>query len=199
MAPSYYGKEFDPAKYFNALPRSARKVFGVNNYLLPTLLIGEALENVRLRMNIAPNLFASFSTDTHLLSMGFDSSQYGNIKYKNDSFKIENKEFPKFWDITGNQKMLPELIVTPNKFRMFMEVFEENFISKDYSLQLTKKDSIQNERFETELKNAFLGFEKTGNISYGVTYNETAKRFQFMFPRNDRMVNMKVVLPRDWA
>jgi hypothetical protein len=95
--------------------------------------------------------------------------------------------------------MLPELIVTPNKFRMFMEVFEENFISKDYSLQITKKDSIKNERFETELKKAFLGFEKTGNISYGVTYNETAKRFQFMFPRNDRMVNMKVVLPRDLA
>jgi hypothetical protein len=199
MAPTYYGEDFDPAKHFNALPRSARKVFGVNNYLLPTLLVGEVLENVRLRINIAPNSFASFSTDTHLLSMGFDSSQYGNRKYKNDNFKIENKEFAKFWNITGNQKMLPELIVTPNKFKMFMEVFEENFISKDYSLQITKKDSIKNERFETELKNAFLGFEKTGNISYGVTYNETAKRFQFMFPRNDRMVNMKVVLPRDLA
>jgi hypothetical protein len=35
-----------------------------------------------------------------------------------------------------------------------MEVFEENFISKDYSLQITKKDSIKNERFETELKKA---------------------------------------------
>ncbi len=41
--------------------------------------------------------------------------------------------------------------------------------------------------------------EKTGNISYGVTYNETAKRFQFMFSRNNRMVNMKDVLPRDLA
>jgi hypothetical protein len=98
------------------------------------LLIGEVLENVRLRINIAPNLFASFSTGTHLLSMGFDSSQYGNRKYRNDNFKMENKEFAKFW----NQKMLPELIVTPNKLRMFMEVFEENFISKDYSLQITK-------------------------------------------------------------
>jgi hypothetical protein len=26
-------------------------------------------------------------------------------------------------------------------------------------LQITKKDSIKNERFETELKNAFLGFK----------------------------------------
>ncbi len=95
MAPSYYSESFDPAKHFNALPHSARKVFGVNNYLLPTLLIGEVLENVRLRINIAPNLFA---TDTHLLSMGFDSSQYGNRKYKNDNFEIENKKFAKFWN-----------------------------------------------------------------------------------------------------
>jgi hypothetical protein len=159
MAQVYYGKSFDPAKHFNALPHSARKVLGVNNYLLPTLLVGEVLENVRLRINIAPNLYASFSTDTHLLIMGFDSSQYGNRKYKNDSFKIENKGFAKFLDIIGNQKMLPELIVTPNKFTIFMEVFEENFISKDYSLQITKKDSIKNERFETELKKAFLGFD----------------------------------------
>jgi hypothetical protein len=157
MAQVYYDESFDPAKHFNALPRSARKVFGVNNYLLPTLLIGEVLENVRLRINIAPNSFASFSTDTHLLSMGFDSSQYGNIKYKNDNFKIENKGFANFWNITGKQKMLPELIVTPNKFKMFMEVFEENFISKDYSLQITKKDSIKNERFKTELKKSIFG------------------------------------------
>ena len=91
MAPTYYGEDFDPAKHFNALPRSARKVFGVNNYLLPTLLVGEVLENVRLRINIAPNSFASFSTDTHLLSMGFDSSQYGNRKYKNAKRPTENQ------------------------------------------------------------------------------------------------------------
>jgi hypothetical protein len=30
---------------------------------------GEVLENVRFRINIAPNSFASFSTDTHLLSI----------------------------------------------------------------------------------------------------------------------------------
>ena len=40
-------------------------------YLIPTLQIGGALENARLKINIASNLLASFSTDTHLLSMGF--------------------------------------------------------------------------------------------------------------------------------
>ena len=99
-----------------------------------------------------------------------------------------------FLTVEGNEEILPKLIVTTNKFKMFMEVLEVNFIS-DYLLQITKKDSIKNERFETELKKVFMDIEKTGNISYGVTYNATTKRFQFQFPSNNRMTKMKVVLP----
>jgi hypothetical protein len=66
-------------------------------------------------------------------------------------------------------------------------------------LKNTKKDSIKNERFETELKKVFLDIEKICNISYGVTYNATTKRFQFQFPSNNRMTKMKVVLPGDLA
>ena len=44
-------------------------------YLIPTLQIGGALENARLKINIASNLLASFSTDTHLLSMGLRQKQ----------------------------------------------------------------------------------------------------------------------------
>ncbi len=50
-----------------------------------------------------------------------------------------------------------------------MEVFEVNFISEDYFLQITKKDSIKNERFETESNKVFINIEKYSNISYGVT------------------------------
>ncbi len=59
-------------------------------------------------------------------------------KVKNDSIKIEYKNFANFFDITGNKKIIPELIVTPNKFKMLMEVFEDNFILQD-PLNLLKK------------------------------------------------------------
>ena len=78
MARTYYGEDFDVSKHWNALPRSARKVFGVNNYLVPTLLIGDVLENIRLRINISPNTLASFSTNLYLLCVGFDPGQIGN-------------------------------------------------------------------------------------------------------------------------
>ena len=101
--------------------------------------------------------------------------------------------------IEAKEELLPELIVTPNKFKMLIYVFKENFISQDYSLEFTKKDSIKNEQFEIESKKAFMDFEKFGNISYGVTYLPTAKRFQFLFPSNNRMTNMKICLPSDLA
>jgi hypothetical protein len=187
MAPVYYGEAYNANKHYNALPHSARNIRMANNYLIPTQMTDDLLLHFRLRMNIAPNSVGNFSTDSYLLSLGFDSSQYGKRKYTTDSFKMENRSLRSFRTVEANGEILPELIVTPNKFRMSMDISEVNLISEDFLLKITKKDSIKNERFETELKKAFLGFEKTGNISYGVTYNETAKRFQFLFPRNDRM------------
>ncbi len=80
-----------------------------------------------------------------------------------------------------------------------MDIFEVNLISEDFFLKITRKDSIKNERFITELKKVFLDIEKTCNISYGVTYNATTTRFQFQFPSNNRMTKIKIVLPGDLA
>ncbi len=112
---------------------------------------------------------------------------------------MENGHLRYFRTVEANGEILPELIVTPNKFRMSMDISEVNFISKDFFLKITKKDSIKNERFETELKKVFMDIEKTCNISYGDTYNATTKRFQFQFPSNKKMTKMKVVLPGDLA
>ena len=110
-----------------------------NNYLIPTLMTEEVLKNFRLRMNIAPNSVGNFSTDSYLMSMGFDSSQYGKRKYTTDSFKMENGSLRYFWTVEANGEILPELIITPNKFRMSMDIFEVNLISEDFFLKITKK------------------------------------------------------------
>jgi hypothetical protein len=199
MAPVYYGEAYNANKHYNALPHSARNIRMANNYLIPTQWTDDLLLNFRLRMNIAPNSVGNFSTDSYLLSLGFDSSQYGKRKYTTDSFKMENRSLRFFRTVEANGEILPELIVTPNKFRMSMDISEVNFISEDFFLKITKKDSIKNERFETELKKVFMDIEKTCNISYGVTYNATTKRFQFQFPSNNKMTKMKVVLPGDLA
>ncbi len=142
MAPVYYGKAYDANKHYNALPHSARNIQMANNYLIPTLKTEEVLKN--FRMHIAPNSVGNFSTDSYLLCLGFDSSQYGKRKYTTDSFKMKNGNLQTFWAVEANGEILPELIVTPNKFRMSMDIFEVNFISEDFFLKITKKDSIKN-------------------------------------------------------
>ena len=199
MARTYYGEEFDVSKHWNALPRSARKVFGVNNYLLPTLLTGDVLDNIRLRINIAPNTLASFSTNLYLLCMGFDAGQIGNRKRITDNFVYKNSSISHYREIQCNNKIIPELIVTPNKFKLFAQVIEKNYFSAEYNLQITKRDAMKNEKFEEKLKTAFLEYEKFGNISFGVNYNPSAKRFSFLFPKNNKMINMKIVIDPDLA
>jgi hypothetical protein len=103
-----------------------------DNYLIPTEMTEEVLKNFRLRMNIAPNSVGNFSTESYLLSLGFDSSQYGKRKYTTDSFKMEIGSLRYFWTVEANGEILPELIFTPNKFRMFMDIFEVNLISEDF-------------------------------------------------------------------
>ena len=71
MALVYYGEIYDPVKHYNALPPSARTIYGVNNYLFPTELTEDNLNNIRLRLNIAPNTNVNVSTNGHLREMGF--------------------------------------------------------------------------------------------------------------------------------
>jgi hypothetical protein len=55
MAPAYYGEAYHPAKHFNALPRSARKVYNLNNYLIPTEMTEEVLENSDSELTLLVN------------------------------------------------------------------------------------------------------------------------------------------------
>jgi hypothetical protein len=137
MAPVYYGKAYNANKHYNALPHSARNIQKANNDPIPTEMTEEILKNFRLRMNIAPNYVGNFSTDLYLLSLGFDSSQYGKSKYTTDSFKMENRNLQPFRTVEANGEILPELIVTPNKFRMSLDIFEVNLISEDFFLKIT--------------------------------------------------------------
>jgi hypothetical protein len=56
MALVYYREAYNSLKQFKALPCLAKKVKGVNNYLIPTHLTEELLVHFRLKLNIAPNL-----------------------------------------------------------------------------------------------------------------------------------------------
>jgi hypothetical protein len=199
MAPVYYGKVFDANKHYNALPHSARNIRMANNDLIPTLMTDDLLLHFKLRMNIAPNSVANFSTDLHLMSMGFNAAQYGTRVKNNKSFKIKNERFENYKTIEANEEFMVELIPTTNKLKVSADILEQSFVSENYVLQITKKNFVKNEEIEIQLKDTLSNFEKTSNISFGVSYLAPVKKFKFFFPKNNKIGHMTVVLSIDFA
>jgi hypothetical protein len=199
MAPVYYGEAYDANKHYNALPHSARNIRMANNYLIPTQWTDDLLLNFKLRMNIAPNSVANFSTDMHLMSMGFDEAQYGTRVKNNDSYRMKNQRFENYKTIEAKDEFMVDLIPTNNKLKVSADILEQSFVSENYVLQITKKDFVKNEVIEIKLKDILSDFEKTSNISFGVSYLAPVKKFKFFFPKNNKIGNMTVVLSTDFA
>ena len=199
MAPVYYGEAYDANKHYNALPHSARNIRMANNYLIPTQMTDDLLLNFRLRMNIAPNSVANFSTDMHLMSMGFDEAQYGTRVKNNDSYRMKNQRFENYKTIEAKDEYMIDLIPTNNKLKVSADILEQSFVSENYVLQITKKDFVKNEVIEIKLKDILSDFEKTSNISFGVSYLAPVKKFKFFFPKNNKIGNMTIVLSTDFA
>ena len=199
MAPVYYGEAYNANKHYNALPHSARNIRMANNYLIPTQWTDDLLLNFRLRMNIAPNSVANFSTDMHLMSMGFDEAQYGTRVKNNDSYRMKNQRFENYKTIEAKDEYMIDLIPTNNKLKVSADILEQSFVSENYVLQITKKDFVKNEVIEIKLKDILSDFEKTSNISFGVSYLAPVKKFKFFFPKNNKIGNMTIVLSTDFA
>ena len=73
-AAAYYDKPYDATLHDNALPVSARTLKNLNPLLFPTTDKEEVLEQVRVRMTIAPNVRVAFSNELILKNLGFDEA-----------------------------------------------------------------------------------------------------------------------------
>ena len=64
--------------YYDALPKSVRKVIGANNYKFPTTVLEskQVLDQIRIRINLAPLTTILLSTDLMLTQLGFSGTQY---------------------------------------------------------------------------------------------------------------------------
>lgn len=193
MAPSFYGEKYDPAKHYNALPQSARKIPGANNYLFPTEKSADVIENIRFRLNLAPNTEANFSTDGHLKNMGFNEQQIG-LRNTKKQFTMVNEGLISFNTITADDIMNVELTVKPSDFKMYLLIHNTNFTSESNYVGLSRRDAMKNENYEIAIRNTLSQFEDQCNLQFGVTYSAALQKFTFLFPNNLNMRNMRIVL-----
>ena len=193
MAPVYYGVAYDPAVHFNILPQSARNVPGANNYLFPTEKSENLLQNIRIRLCIAPFTNCFFSTNGHLKSMGFSDDQIGPRVGRNQ-LVIKNDSKTSFRLLTADNPYSYVLIDRPSTFHMFLHTESNYFISESNYVGLSKRDAIKNENFEIAVRNTLVQFEDQCNLQFGFSYEPVSKKFAFSFPQNINMRNMRIVL-----
>ena len=201
MAIEYYNVPLDPTKHFNALPVSARNIYGVNNYLFPTKMSEETREHLRFRLWLAPNTDALFSSDVHLLTMGFSEDQLGDRVYHR-KFLIENDNgtmsFSMFEAENPHEPKMSKDDIK-KEFKMDLKLHDNVFITYEYQMSITKAKSMKNINYFTMLKDALGHLSEYCNLLMDISYNETAKKYKFTFPRNPAMSKMTLFLPKDLA
>ena len=200
MAMEYYGEPLDKTKHYNALPVSARSIPLVNNYLFPTQEIEDVRENITFRLWMAPNTGTFFSTDGHLLAMGFTQKQIGK-RTGQRKFVFKNL-IDAYFEVVRAQNA-PLLNIPKeslkNVLKIDLRALTSVFIPLELKLEIKKKDSFKNENYATAMKKAMQDLSEFTNTRVNVNYDETTKKFKFIFPPNPDVLKSTITLPTDLA
>ncbi len=198
-AVEYYREPLDMAKHFNALPPSARSIEGVNNYLFPTSGVEDVRQNIRVRLWLGPNTNALLSTNGQFKAMGFDRTQIGERVGK--KYQIEGDEGMGYYKLEAYNP--PQFVIPKeslkNLLRIDLKIAEQVFITNNRSLKIKKKDSFKNANYATLLKEGLGHFFEDTNTMVDVSYDDRAKKFKFIFPPNQNILQTSVMLTRDLA
>ena len=198
MAQEYYGERFNAAKHFNALPVSARKIEGANNYLFPTQFDDDMEPFIANRLNIAPNTSVNFSNKIYLLDLGFSPEQIGEKNGKK-RFVMKNERNEHYQTITGVGQLQTFLTKTNNLFKVTLRVNNKNYISNTVLFKMTKRDTFVPEKYEAAIHGSLQFLEALTNIRVGFKFDPNKRKFQFVFPPNQNLKNLFVIVHADLA
>lgn len=190
---SYYDQAFDKAKFFNALPVSARSVPGANNYLFPTKPDDVVEEELRFRLNIAPNTAITFSNMQILVDLGFSNEQIPEPNGKGQ-YVFTNPINDQFLSVPADYQ--PEGI-TPAKLgtlKIRLKVHNAVCFSNEDSIELKYSESKKNEFFEKATEDYLKRLADTENIEVFVKYTDALKTFQFTFPDNEKILDATLLV-----
>jgi hypothetical protein len=188
----YYDEVFSETRHGSALPPSVKTVQDATNYAYPTTLVESYLEEIRVRMTLAPNTKVTFSAGKQLASMGFSDAQIGERKGKKQ-FVFENKSMTEFLTIQADEQPLEKLLVTTLSIRVYPA--SENIVSRVEEFVVTQKQLRKNTELVKSISLALDNLSTKTNLKFNITY--TAPQFSLSFPENtdiDASLNVPVDL-----
>ena len=194
-APLFYEEEYDENKHWNALPISARRIFGVNNFLFPTTDDAEVLADIRLRIWAGPNTSIAFSSDNILQALGFKPEEMGKRGDKN-RFHFQNA------GKSGHGRKRPGnapasiVRIGGGKSKIYVSTAANEIVTDPFALTTTRQRERSNVLLAEDLHKNLKKWADHYSMSFGLEYKENEKIFKFQFPVAEN-VKVKVKIPQE--
>ena len=165
-----------------------------NHFKFPDLMLSRPgrLALIRIRMNIAPNTQALFSSTTLLEQLGFaeDKRSAGNkIAFKNE-LADEYKSY-----VALNP---PKLRVTPTDSTIGLKTHLASLGTDTATCTFDAQDFRDNTKVWQKLKPEFDLLSEKANIQVALNYNATESRFEIVYPSN-KYVLARVLCNREFG
>lgn len=191
-----YGEAFDPAKHAIWLPTSlAQFDNNFNNCIYPTLQNEMFLEDVRLRMWVAPNTTITFSNQSLPLALGFIPSQIppknkkGQIQYVNTDV-TDYVMYPPYDSPTLD---LPVADLRGSKMHCYTTA--NTVVSPPGYLETVKEREKNPELLHTDYANSIAEIGKMMNVYLSLEFDiAREKRFSFKYPNNAN-ISIRINVP----
>jgi hypothetical protein len=194
----YYGEFGTTAAVENALEESTRTLNNVNNYLFPNKAITNELllNNIRLRIHVAPNTSVHFSSPVLLKLFGFTLQQIGP-RGRNQRFYFENRSTTEYISIDAEHCPQSATLVKSTD-KVGVEMVSKLWASRIFEKTLTMRDFRKNDVLKTNLKELIKSIGVENNIDIDFNYDEQTKKFSFSFPSNPNIIIVHLV-PKELA
>jgi hypothetical protein len=179
---AYYGREFDPAVHFNALPSSVRDLKGTNNYLFPTQPPDAVKIQLRFRMWVAPNIVAWYTSDLQLYDLGFSKAQLGN-RNKKKQYEFANDKDNGYQMFQAEEEYMTN-VSKKTPLKISLPTNTKNFVSGIENVLVTREKARINVEMLAETSKALVQLVEMSNVVMALTYDPDAKKFKFSFPTN---------------
>jgi hypothetical protein len=190
-----YGEAFDPAKHATWLPPSLQRFEEFNNCIYPTTENQEYLQDVRLRMWVAPNTTVTFSNDSLLLAMGFMVSQIpeknkkGQIPFVNE----DKTKYSSFMPYDFSESALPVNKIKGSKIHVYPA--KNIVLSPVHYLETTKEHERNPSLLHEDYAKSIEALGKAMNVYTTLEFDSGgSKKFTFKYPNNPN-IGVRINLP----
>lgn len=187
LAATYYDEEEFSERHLNFVPPSVRTLPRVNNTLYPENVQPEEIaDRIRIRLHLAPEMKAVFSTDAQLKAMGFTPEDYGKRVGRNQ-FIIENKSYD-WLVLEASEPPFGNYIWTTPLTKLYVQPTGNQWLSRVEEFQnLTIEDDKKNASVAKEMEKAVKQISETSNWNFSFVFDATENKFKFGFPNNENV------------